>query len=144
MSYQWLHMRILEEQDRRQREAQIQERLPRALDELRETLAGCLQSYTAAFGSEAAELQVGSSGLRIVIRQEKDGHWQQTEKVEIATVLSLPGFQIEHGAASFQIEVGLLPNDKVFYRDREQDQFLTMEELTRRVLDRALFPKLGA
>jgi hypothetical protein len=39
------------------------------------------------------------------------------------------------------IEVGLLPGDKLFYRD--QDQFVTMEELTRRILDRALFPKLG-
>jgi len=40
------------------------------------------------------------------------------------------------------IEVGLLPGDKLFYRD--QDEFITGEELTRRILDRALFPKLGS
>jgi hypothetical protein len=39
------------------------------------------------------------------------------------------------------IEVGLLPGDKLFFRDH--DEFLTMEELTRRILDRAFFPKLG-
>ena len=37
MSFQWLQMRITEEKDRRAREAQILERLPRALDELHKT-----------------------------------------------------------------------------------------------------------
>jgi hypothetical protein len=41
------------------------------------------------------------------------------------------------------VEVGLLPDDKVFYRDRDQDKYLTVEELTRRILDRSLFPKLA-
>jgi hypothetical protein len=38
--------------------------------------------------------------------------------------------------------VGVLPSDKLYYRDCEQDKYLTMEELTRRILDRVLFPKL--
>jgi len=38
--------------------------------------------------------------------------------------------------------VGLLPSDKLFYRDRAQDKYIAMDELTRRVLDRALFPAL--
>ena len=54
---------------------------------------------------------------------------------------SLPGFRIERGGEPLMIEVGLLPGDKLFYRDK--DEFLTMEELTRRILDRAFFPKLG-
>jgi hypothetical protein len=40
------------------------------------------------------------------------------------------------------VEFGLLPNDKYYYRDQEQDKFLTMEEFTRRILDRVLFPAL--
>jgi hypothetical protein len=40
------------------------------------------------------------------------------------------------------IELGLLPGDKMYYKDG--DKFLTMEELTRRILDRSLFPKLAA
>jgi hypothetical protein len=31
----------------------------------------------------------------------------------------------------------------VFFRDRVLDKYLNMEDLTRRILDRALFPKLG-
>ena len=44
MSFQWLRMRITEEQERRNREAQIQDRLPRALDEFHSALTGCLVS----------------------------------------------------------------------------------------------------
>jgi hypothetical protein len=40
-----------------------------------------------------------------------------------------------------EIVVGLLPGDMLFYRDG--DKYLTMEELTRRILDQALFPKLA-
>jgi hypothetical protein len=38
-------------------------------------------------------------------------------------------------------KAGPQPEDKLFYRDGEQ--YLTMEELTRRIMDKALFPKLG-
>ncbi len=143
MSYQWLQMRIAEEQDRRHREAEIRKRLPLALEELSGTLRGCIETYNAAFGSEAAELTHHGSGLRIVVREERNGRWGEAAAVELTTVLDLPGFRIECGSDSFMIEVGVLPNDKVFYRDREQDQYLTMDGLTRRILDRALFPKLG-
>ena len=43
---------------------------------------------------------------------------------------------------SLAIEVGVLPSDNLFYRDREQDLYLTLEDLTKRILDRVLFPKL--
>jgi len=43
---------------------------------------------------------------------------------------------------SLAVEVGLLSSDKLYYHDCPQDQYLTLEDLTKRVLDRALFPKL--
>ncbi|HYW46886.1 MAG TPA: hypothetical protein VE959_28725 [Bryobacteraceae bacterium] len=143
MSFQWLELRISEEKDRRRREAEIMQRLPRALDEVRHALVSCLKVYTQAFGAQSADLQVLGSKILIVFREEKDGKWEQRAKVEVASDTSLPGFQIDRGGEPLSIEVGILPTDKVFYRDREQDQYVTMEELTRRILDRVCFPKLG-
>ena len=82
-----------------------------------------------------------ASKIRVNIREEQDGKWQQHAKIEMSIIASLPGFRIERGGEPLMIEVGLLPGDKLFYRDK--DEFLTMDELTRRTLDRALFPKLG-
>ena len=82
-----------------------------------------------------------ASKIRLTVREEQEGKWQQRAKVEMSIVASLPGFRIDRGGDPLMIEVGLLPGDKLFFRD--QDQFVTMEELTRRILDRALFPKLG-
>jgi len=144
MSFQWLEMRITEEKERREREARTLEQLPRALEDVHRALAACIQSYAQAFGPEAAEIHLQASGIRITVREQRDGKWQQSAKIEIAIVPAIPGFQIERGGEPFIIEVGMLPGDKLFYRDRAQDQFLTMEEVTRRILDRSLFPKLSA
>jgi hypothetical protein len=141
MSFQWLQSRVQEEQERRQREAQILARLPRAMEETYRHLAGCIEVYAGAFGPESADIHLQASKIRITVREEQEGKWQQRAKVEISIVPSLPGFRIERGGEPLMIEVGLLPGDKLFYRD--QDQFITMEELTRRILDRAFFPKLG-
>jgi hypothetical protein len=141
MSFQWLQLRVQEEQERREREAQILARLPRALEEAYRHLTGCIEVYVDAFGPESADIHLQASKIRITIREEQDGKWQQRAKVEMSIVPSLPGFRIERGGEPLMIEVGLLPGDKLFYRD--QDQFLTMEELTRRILDHAFFPKLG-
>jgi hypothetical protein len=141
MGFQWLGMRIQEEQDRRQREAQILERLPRALEETYRQLASCVEAYAGAFGPESADILLQGSKIRITIRDEQDGKWQQRTKIEMSIVSSLPGFRIDRGGEPLMIEVGLLPGDKMFYRDK--DEFLTMEEMTRRILDRAFFPKLG-
>jgi hypothetical protein len=141
MSFQWFQMRVQEEQERREREAQILTRLPRALEEVHRHLAECIEAYVAAFGPESADIHLQASKIRIAVREEQDGKWQQCAKVEMSMVPSLPGFRIECGGEPLMIEVGLLPGEKLFYRD--QDQFVTMEELTRRILDRALFPKLG-
>jgi hypothetical protein len=60
----------------------------------------------------------------------------------VSALAKPPSLHIDRSGDVLDIEVGLLPGDKVFYKDGEE--FLTMEELTRRILDRALFPKLAA
>jgi hypothetical protein len=144
MSFEWLTMRIQEEKDRRQREAEILERLPRTLKELHGHLVACIQNYTLVFGAEAADSVLMPTKIEATVREQRDGKWQQSSKVQVSIVPEIPGYRIDHGDASMIIEIGLLPGDKVFYRDREQDKYLTMEELTRRVLDRAFFPRLQA
>jgi hypothetical protein len=141
MSFQWLQMRISEEQDRRQRETEILERLPRVLDEVHRALSVCVENYAQAFGPEAIEMHFQSHKIRVTVREELDGKWEEAAKVEIGIVTKLPGIHIDRNGAPLDIEVGMLPGDKAFYKDGEQ--FLTMEELTRRILDRAMFPKLG-
>ena len=144
MSFEWLHMRIQEEKDRRQREAEILERLPHTLQELHGHLAACIQSYTLVFGADAADSVLMPTKIGVTVREQRDGKWQQSSKVQVSIVPAIPGYQIDQGEVSMIVEVGLLPGGKVFYRDRDQDKYLTMDELTRRILDRAFFPKLQA
>ena len=141
MSFQWLQMRITEEQDRRHREAQILERLPRVLDEVHRALVVCVDAYVAAFGAEAVEISYQSQKIRVTVREEQDAKWEKVGKVEVTTFPKLPGLHIDRNGSALDIEVGVLPGDKIFYKDAEE--FLTTEELTRRILDRSLFPKLG-
>jgi hypothetical protein len=134
-------MRISEERDRREREAQILERLPRVLDEVHRALKICVENYIEAFGPEAVEIHFQSQKIRITLREEQDAKWEKSAQVEVTTISKLPGIHIDRNGEPLNIEVGLLPGEKLFYKDGEQ--FLTMEELTRRILDRAMFPKLG-
>jgi hypothetical protein len=80
------------------------------------------------------------------VRDQKDGRWQPAGHVEIVAKVAIPGFEVDRGegAEPLTIEVGILPGDKLYYRDREKDQYVTMDELTKRILDRALFPNLKA
>ena len=141
MSFQWLQMRISEEQERRQREAQILERLPRVLDEVHRSLIACVENYAQAFGPEAIEMHFHGQKIRVTVREEQEAKWEKVAKVEVSVATKLPGLHIDRSGSALDIEVGLLPGDKIFYKDGEE--FLTMEELTRRILDRSLFPKLG-
>lgn len=141
MEFSWLKMRIAEEQERRDRQDRALKQLPRALEELYKHLTACVESYTAAFGPETADAQFQGSKIRVTIREELEGKWQQRARIEIVAVPTLPGFRIERGGDPLLIEVGVLQGERLFYKD--EDQFLTLEELTRRILDRALFPKLG-
>lgn len=138
-------MRISEENDRRKRESEILERLPRALEEVHEAVVECVKSYQEAFGEQSAEVSLSGGKLRLNVRTEREGRWQQSSRVEVAIAPDIPGFQVDRGTGGepFIVEVGVLPGDKLFYRDRAKDQYVTMEELTRRVLDRALFPNLS-
>jgi hypothetical protein len=142
MAFQWLQMRVSEEKDRRQRESSALDRLPMALEELHTFLVSCLDEYKEAFGPESAEIVLLPTRIKVTSREEREGRWHPAAKVEVVAVADIPGFRIERGEYSMAVEVGVLPSNKLFYRDREQDKYLTMEELTRRILDRALFPKL--
>ena len=142
MSSQWLDMRIQEEQDRRRKDAKLQELLPKGLEELHEQLADCVEKYKQAFGPEAAEISNLVSKLRITVRDEQGGKWQPRVKVDVSVVSTPPSFKVERGEAPpVVIEIGLLPGDRLSYRLNEQ--YLTPEDLSRQVLDRALFPKLA-
>ena len=141
MPFQWLEIRISEEQDRREREAATLALLPEAVADLNRQLKQCISAYTAAFGQESADISFFAGKIRVTIREQKNGKWETTGKVEIVGVDTLPGFKVEKGEdAPMLIEVGLLPGEKLFYRLAEQ--FLTGDDLTRRILDRVLFPKL--
>ena len=142
MPFQWLEMRISEETDRRRKEAETLERLPRVMDEVHRAIGACVEAYTGAFGKESIELSYFLRKLRITLRELKEGKWEKSGKIEISTITKPPGLHIDRNGEVFDIEVGLLGEDKLYYKDGEQ--FLTEEELTRRILDRALFPKLGA
>jgi hypothetical protein len=136
-------MRIAEENDRRRRQSATLERLPSALEEVREQLRICVETYRQAFGAEAAEIAGDAHKIRVTVREQRDGSWPPGQTIEITAVPSIPGFQVDRAGEPLFIEIGLLPGDKLFYRDRAKDQYVTMEELTRRILDRAFFPKLG-
>lgn len=140
MNLQWLQMRISEEQDRRLRESTIRSRLPSALEELHQTLTECVESYKEAFGPRSASMHFVSGRMRIEIRDEVDTRWVARAEIIIANDPTIPGFRIERGGEPYLVEVGMLAGDKLYYRDGEE--YITIEEVTRRILDRTLFPKL--
>jgi hypothetical protein len=131
MSFQWLQMRITEEKDRAERETNILNRLPSALDDLRAALADCLATYNQAFGEGCATLATVGDAVHIMAGEAR---------VNISLDPPLPGFRVDQGAERLSIEVGILPGGNLFFR--EADKYITLEEMTRRILDRALFPKL--
>ena len=142
MSSQWLEMRIQEEQDRRRREARTLEKLPDALIEVYGELADCIGSYTAAFGPESAGIELADAKIRITVSESQQDQWQVRDTVEVLLVPELPGFHIERaGQPPLSIQVGLLPGDKLLYR--QEDAYIVLEEVSRRILDRTLFPKLA-
>jgi hypothetical protein len=142
MSSQWLGMRIQEEKDRRQRETRTQERLPDALEQVYGELRQCIANYTNAFGEQSAGIELDGATIRVTASEEEQGDWQVRNTVQVTLLPQLPGFQIERaGVEAKSVSIGLLPGDKLFYRD--QDEYITLEEFSRRILDRVLFPKLA-
>jgi hypothetical protein len=142
MAFQWLQMRIQEERERRELQEKHLARLPGALQEIYDYLAECVRSYTENFGANSADVALLPNRIQVTVREERDGTWQVISKVEVVCVPEMPGFRVEHGDHSLAVEFGLLPSNTLFYRDRELDKYLTIDELTRRILDRALFPEL--
>jgi hypothetical protein len=133
MSFQWLTMRIGEEKDRRAREAQILGRLPGAIDDLQRHLSTCIDEFAAAFGQDVARIAKTDRGLEVSAG---------AAGVEVVTDQELPGFQVRHTESTLAVQVGVLPGGKLFYFDAAADKYLSMEDLTRNILDRVLFPKL--
>ena len=112
-----------------------------AVDEVHQGIA--LRRRTAeTFVGGSADLSSVTGNIHVTINDRKGARWQQVGAVAVILVPELPGFQIAREGHDLIIEVGLLPGDRLCYRDREKDQYLSMEEVTRRILDRALFPKL--
>jgi len=134
-TFQWLEMRITEERDRREREAELLSRLGPALGELQRILGDCIKAYTTAFGEESATIRREVGALRVQVADSQG-------EVRIRTDAKLPGFQVDRDGATLAIEIGLLPGNRLYYRDVAADQFVTIDDLTRRILDRVLFPKL--
>ena len=142
MAFQWLTMRIQEEKERRELRAKHLARLPGALQELHDQLAECVTAYTNNFGSGSAAIVLMPNLIRVTVRQQLDGGSEPGPKVEVSAVPEMPGFRIVRDDLTQEIEVGLLPSDKLFYRDHVADKYINMDELTRRILDRVLFPGL--
>ena len=142
MPSEWLRMRIEEERERRERESSMLDRLPLALQELHDVLRECLDAYSQSFGKESTDIQISGNRIAITVRERRDGEWRPAAKIEVQAAAELPGFRIERGEYSLAIEIGLLPSQKLYYKDCEQNKYLTMDDLTRRILDRALFPRL--
>ena len=144
MSQEWMQLRIQEERDRRKIEADTRARLPEALLALHAALLSCIEGYGNEFGRDAAGAELSGSGIRVTVRDQQDGRWERRAEVEINIVPALPGFRVETkpGEAPFEIEVGMLAGNQLFFRER--GVFLGMPDLTRRILDRVLFPRLPA
>jgi len=142
MSFQWLQQRIQEEKDRRRRESITLERLPGALEELHGILKDCIDSYKSVFPQETIESVLLPSRIKVTVRESEELRAAQVRKVEVIIAPELPGFRVDRGDQAIPIELGLLGNDRLYYRDLERDRYLNMEDLTRRILDPLLFPKL--
>ncbi len=142
MTFPWLEMRINEERDRREREAEIMARLPRAVEEIFAVINDCVKLYCENFGAEAGKATLQNGSIHVTVREEKAGHWTTRGSIEITMLPELPGIEVNRGGDRTQIQIGILPGDRVFYKLGED--YLTMEELTQRILDRALCPKLVA
>jgi hypothetical protein len=141
MPFQWLTMRIGEERERREREETALAKLPMALMDLHQHLTDCVEAYAEAFGKESASIHFFIDKIRITTCEPKDGKWEVVGKVEIVNVKELPGFKVDRGTDDpLMIEVVVFSGDKFSYR--QADQYLTINEVTRRILDRLLFPKL--
>lgn len=140
MSFQWLDMRITEEKERREREALVQERLPRAFEELRASLQQCIDGYREAFGPESAEISPDGECIRITARRDVLGRWEQCAQARVRAAPEWRGFAVENGGEPLRIMVGTLPGDKLLFKHGEH--YLNMEQVTQLILESVLFPDL--
>ena len=88
------------------------------------------------------EIVLLPSKIKVTAREAKNDHAAPLAKVEVVLAGEIPGFRLDHADKPVDVEVGILSSNNLFYRDRERDVYLNMEDLTRRILDPVLFPKL--
>jgi hypothetical protein len=125
-------MRISEEKDRVSREQAVLSRLDGALDEMVKILGECVTTFNEGFEADV-RLERAAHSISVDVAGDV---------VTLSTDTALPGFQVTHGENRFPIVVGVLPGKNLFYRDPVADKYLTMEDVTKKILDRAMFPKL--
>ena len=140
--FPWLTARIAEERERRRREAEIHEKLPEILNELYQALTECVELYRQAFGPETAGISLAVSTIRITVSgaQPANAGSPAAQQVEVVLDPKLPGVSVRRASATLEITVGILPGGKPSYLDG--DLYLTIEDLTRRILDPVFFPML--
>jgi hypothetical protein len=138
MSFQWIQMRIAEEKERRNREDVVRARLPLAMEELRTALGACASDFNRAFEDQAVEVSSASNGILVSVRQQSGGSWSNRAKVTVSVNPELPGFVVTNGGAPISVQVGMLGGNKIFYKSEEY--YLSIEDLTKLILDRVLFP----
>ncbi len=141
MTFQWIQLRISEEQERRNREDVVRARLPLALEELRDALCICASEFNTAFEDQAAEVASVANELRISVRQQRGGSWKDRARVTVSVNPELPGFTVAGAGEPRLVQVGMLAGDKLFYKSGER--YLSMDDLTKLILDGVLFPELG-
>ena len=119
MNLQWLTMRITEEQERRQREDNILKRLPNALEGLHASLTECLQTYTEAFGPQAASIEPPTSSVKApcaLARRRQNGR-SRFSTGSISTVISalVPRFS----SAPRRLHCSIVPIDSLRSTQRD-------------------------
>ena len=134
MRFEWLNIRISEEKDRRERENAVLARLEEVFQDLRSHLADCVETYNQAFAGAPARLEDVAGPVRTIRLSAND------LKVEMSMDHTVPGFHIDQPSGRTSIVTGVLPGGNMFYRDA--NKYLSLEEVTKKVLDETLFPKL--
>jgi hypothetical protein len=140
MGQQWLDMRIVEERERREREAATLAMLPTALGELHATVEECVRDFDRTFGPGAAEARLEGGRIHVEVRDQQGGKWVARPPVFISLIPELPGFLVEAGTETLRVEIGSVPGGHYYYR--VGDDYITLDELTRLMLDKVLFPRL--
>ena len=79
---------------------------------------------------------------KLTVTPNLPAQWNEAKILGVPLGRVRVGVEIRRNGSARQIQVGMLPGDRVYFLDLTADQYLSMEELTKLILDRVLFPKL--